>query len=187
MPRYLASGRYEPRPSVPTLANAMDVGNPSNLERMRWLFNDDVEAMRAMITPSVHTDADVRLAIRDIWTRHGYVADPHTAIAYLGLSACDRIRRGIRMFLATAHPAKFREIVEPIIGESVPLPPALAEALARQRVVQRIAADLGAARCCRTFDAFREISRAEGPIFHSRSNVSLAQGIRCICGNCGCL
>ena len=53
VPRYLATGRFEPRPSVPTLANAMDVGDPSNLERLRWLFDGDVDAMRAVITPSV--------------------------------------------------------------------------------------------------------------------------------------
>ena len=144
VPRYLASGRYEPRPSVSTLANAMDVGDPSNAERMRWLFNDDVAALRAVVTPSIHTDANVRLAIRDIWTRHGYIAEPHTAIAYLGLSASTKSAEASRVFLATAHPAKFRDTVEPLIGESIPLPPALADALSRQRVVQRIAPQISA-------------------------------------------
>ncbi len=146
VPRYLSTGRYQARPSVATLANAMDVGDPSNIERIRWLFDEDVAAMRAMITPSVHTDADVRLAIRDIWGRHGYIADPHTAIAYLGLSASTDTADAIRIFLATAHPAKFREVVEPIIGESVPLPPALADAMGRERVVERIPPTLAALR-----------------------------------------
>lgn len=146
VPRFLDSGRYEPRPSVPTLANAMDVGNPSNVERMRWLFDDDVAALRAVVTPSVHTDANVRLAIRDIWTRHGYLADPHTAIAYLGLSASTASAEVPRIFLATAHPAKFRDTVEPIIGESVPFPPALAAAMTRKRVVVRIGPTLAALR-----------------------------------------
>ena len=142
VPRYLDSGRYEPRPSVPTLANAMDVGDPSNAERMRGLFADDRAALRAIVTPSVHTDAEVRTGIRDIWRRHGYVADPHTAIAYLGLSAA--APAAVRILLATAHPAKFRDTVEPLIGEPVVCPRPLADALTRERTVERIAPTLAA-------------------------------------------
>jgi threonine synthase len=146
VPRFLATGRYDPRPSVPTLANAMDVGNPSNMERMRWLFGDDARAMRAVVTPSVHTDPEVRLAIRNLWTRHGYVADPHSAIAYLGLTASTAPFDVPRIFLATAHPAKYRDTVEPIIGDAVPLPLALAEAMTRERIVERIPPTLAALR-----------------------------------------
>jgi threonine synthase len=170
VPRYLATGQYQARASVATLANAMDVGNPSNVERMRWLFADDVEAMRAVVTPSVHTDSDVRRTIRDVWNRHGYVCDPHTAIAYLGLASLtgerarpgtpagplpgtfgsargdDAVGRHPAVFLATAHPAKFRETVEPALGQAVPLPPALAAALTRRRLVERIAPTLTALR-----------------------------------------
>jgi threonine synthase len=137
-PRYLQSGVYEPRPSVPTLANAMDVGSPSNLERIRWLFQDDLEALRRVVQGSVHTDADLRAAIRDLWNRHRYVADPHTAIAYLGLSRTGETDGMRRLFLATAHPAKFRDIVEPVIGAVVPLPQTLAEAMSRPRLVRTI-------------------------------------------------
>jgi threonine synthase len=136
LPRYLETGRYEPRPSIATLANAMDVGNPSNVERMRWLFADDVASMRRMITSSVHTDADVRGAIGELWRAHRYLADPHSAIGYLGALVAPREVPVV--FLATAHAAKFREVVEPIIGEAVPLPPALEEALTRPRQVERI-------------------------------------------------
>ena len=89
-PRYLQTGRYEPRPSVPTLANAMDVGNPSNLERLRALFDDDVAAMRRTITASVYTDADVESAIRRVDSEYGYVCDPHSAIGFLGTAAIRR-------------------------------------------------------------------------------------------------
>ena len=133
-PRYLASGRVEPRPSVTTLANAMDVGNPSNLERLRWLFDDDIRAMRAGITSLPHPDDEVRRAIRELHDRFGYVADPHTAIAYLGAAP---------VFLSTAHPAKFREVVEPVIDQSVQLPDALAATLAQQKQAHRIAPVLG--------------------------------------------
>jgi threonine synthase len=133
-PRYLASGRVEPRPSMTTLANAMDVGNPSNLERLRWLFQDDVRAMRVVIRSSPHADADVRRAIGELYERFGYVADPHTAIAYLGQA---------QVFLSTAHPAKFREVVEPVIKTPVQLPKALAATLARKKVAARISPVLG--------------------------------------------
>ena len=142
-PRYLASGRVEPRPSVTTLANAMDVGNPSNLERLRWLFKDDVQAMRSVITSSAHTDDEVRHAIAELHDRYGYVADPHTAIAYLGAVPVAPMARGA-LFLSTAHPAKFREVVEPVIKKAVQLPEALADTLTREKVAVRIAPVLGA-------------------------------------------
>jgi threonine synthase len=140
LPRYLETGRYEPRASVPTLANAMDVGNPSNVERMRWLFADDVAAMRQKIMPSVHTDGEVRAAIGELWRAHGYLADPHSAIGYLGTRRASHDAPAV--FLATAHAAKFREVVEPIIGTSVPLPAALEEALSKPRTVERISPSL---------------------------------------------
>jgi len=147
VPRYLASGRVEPRPSVPTLANAMDVGHPSNLERIRWMFDDRVEAIRAVVSASVHTDDDVRRGIRALDARYGYVADPHTAIAYLG-AVEDPGPAGAgspgRLFLATAHPAKFGDSVAPIIGRPVPIPAPLAEAMQRPRHVTRIQPHLDA-------------------------------------------
>ena len=133
VPRYFNTGRVEPKRSVPTLANAMDVGNPSNLERLQWLFNGDLPQMRALISSHAYSDDDVRNAIAELYKKHGYVADPHSAIAYLGARG-----RSNALFLATAHPAKFRDIVEPIIGVPVPLPDSLAEAVARNKVVQRI-------------------------------------------------
>lgn len=141
VPRYLDTGRFEPQPSRTTLANAMDVGHPSNFERMRWLFGDDVEAMRAMIQARAFTDDEVRAAIREVRDRYGYVCDPHSAIAYLGATKVAEVDGPPRIFLATAHPAKFREVVEPVLGRPVPLPPALEEALARPRQIVRIAAE----------------------------------------------
>ena len=138
VPRYLDTGRYEPRRSVTTLANAMDVGDPSNVERMQWLFGGDVHAMGRIVGSSVHTDADVRRAIGLLWERYGYLCDPHSAIGYLGASSETLPTGRPRVFLATAHPAKFRETVEPVVGQAVPLPSGLAEAVARPRRVERI-------------------------------------------------
>jgi threonine synthase len=142
VPQYLATGRFEPRPSRTTLANAMDVGHPSNFQRMRWLFGGDLERMRGVIEGRAFTDDELRAGVREVWDRYGYVCDPHTAIAYLGATRCCAVDTAApRIFLATAHPAKFREVVEPVLGRPVPLPPALAAALARPRQVVRIAAE----------------------------------------------
>jgi threonine synthase len=146
VPRFFATGRVEPRPSVATLANAMDVGDPSNLERLQWLFGGDLAAMRALITSTAHTDDDVRRAMKVLHEEYKYVADPHTAIAYLGTLGTPGTSHEARatLFLATAHPAKFGEVVEPVIGHPVPMPAPLAVMLAHKRVSHRINASLGA-------------------------------------------
>jgi threonine synthase len=144
VPRYFASGRVEPRASVPTSANAMDVGHPSNLERLQWLFGGDLVAMRQIVSTAAYTDDDVRRAIAELYNKYSYVADPHSAIGYLGAMEA-RAAGGppCALFLATAHPAKFRQVVEPVIGKPVPLPDALAKTLARKKTVERIGPTLG--------------------------------------------
>jgi threonine synthase len=148
VPEYLATGRFQPRASVQTIANAMDVGNPSNFERMMWLYGGDLEAMRADIAGSCHTDVEVRQVIKRVYDTRGYLLDPHSAIAYLGLHAylASTATPAPGVFLATAHPAKFGEIVEPILGRPIQTPPPLAEALARPRHILRIEASLDAVR-----------------------------------------
>jgi threonine synthase len=135
VPEYLRSGRYEPRASVRTVANAMDVGAPNNFERMQALYGGNIDALRRDVVGMAYDDARVVAEIGEVYRRHGYLLDPHGAIAWLGLQemlARDPGAKGV--FLATAHPAKFREVVEPAIGASVPLPPALEEAIARPRI-----------------------------------------------------
>jgi threonine synthase len=155
VPAYLDTGRYEPRSSVPTIANAMDVGHPSNFERMTWLYGGDRDAMRRDIAGCCFTDDDVRATIRRLFDDRGYLLDPHSAIAYLGLKRQEgqdgregqegRKRPG-GIFLATAHPAKFAEIVDPIIGRAVEKPAPLTQALARPRHVIRIDPSLDAVK-----------------------------------------
>jgi threonine synthase len=151
VPAYLATGKFEPRASVRTLSNAMDVGNPSNFERMAWLYEGDLDAMRRDITGARYGDDEVRDAIRRVYDTHGYLLDPHSAIAYLGLVGQGQVGPvgrvpNIGIFLATAHPAKFAEVVEPIIGRPVEKPAPLAQALARPRHVIRIDATLDAVK-----------------------------------------
>ena len=134
VPEYLESGVYEPRPSIATVANAMDVGAPSNFERVQSLYNSDLMALRQDIVGFAYEDSQVIAEIGHVYREHGYVLDPHSAIAWLALR--DRLvdqpdARGV--FLATAHPAKFREVVEPAIGRSIELPRALADAISRPR------------------------------------------------------
>jgi threonine synthase len=158
VPAYLATGRYEPRASVRTVANAMDVGHPSNFARMSWLYDGNLEAMRRDVTGVSFTDDHVRETIRGVYESCGYLLDPHSAIGYLGLMGqlglprrssepSSRAKAGqVGIFLATAHPAKFSEIVEPIIGRPVTKPDALALALGRPRHIIRIAAAVDAVK-----------------------------------------
>jgi threonine synthase len=147
VPEYLETGTFKPRPSVATLANAMDVGHPSNFERMLWLYGGDVDAMRRDVAGCHFTDDDVRATIRRVYEERGYLLDPHSAIAYLGLKGRPgrRAQEGqVGIFLATAHPAKFAEIVEPIVGREIERPAPLAQALARPRHIIRIEPSLAA-------------------------------------------
>ena len=134
VPEYLRSGCYTPRPSVRTVANAMDVGAPSNLERMQFLYGGSVDALRRDVTGFAYDDPRIVAEIGRVYREHGYLLDPHGAIAWLALNAdlaAHPAAHGV--FVATAHPAKFREVVEPAIGQPVPLPPVLAEAITRPR------------------------------------------------------
>jgi threonine synthase len=145
VPEYLVTGTYAPRASTQTIASAMDVGNPSNFDRMSWMYGGDVDAMRHDLAGSAHADDEVRATIRRVYEQRGYLLDPHSAIAYLGLtrSGLD-LRATPGIFLATAHPAKFHEVVESIIGGPIEKPAPLAEALVRPRHIMRIEASLDA-------------------------------------------
>ncbi|PNS08486.1 threonine synthase [Solilutibacter silvestris] len=131
LPRYFSGDEYAPRATIATLANAMDVGAPSNFERLRWWHRDDVELRAAMRASSVD-DAAISDTIRHASARHGVVPCPHTATA---LKVLEELRAtGDRRHwaaVATAHPAKFDTIVEPLIGHAIEPPPALAAWLAR--------------------------------------------------------
>lgn len=130
VPEYLHSGRFAPRPSERTLSNAMDVGNPSNFARMLALFDNDAAAMRKEIHGYAFTDAQTTEKIREIFRDFDYVLDPHGAVGLLGLEAylnAHNHPRAAGIFFETAHPAKFKEIVEEAIDAEIALPEALEE------------------------------------------------------------
>ena len=146
VPEYLAGGTYRPRPSVATLSNAMDVGDPSNWARIQWLYRGSLEEIRRDLLGSAHTDEETLGAMRDLYRRTGYVLDPHSAVAYLGAlhGMTNQRNRPTALFLSTAHPAKFQETVERAIQSKIDLPPALAQALDRPEHFLPIPAEYGA-------------------------------------------
>jgi threonine synthase len=134
VPDYLATGNWEPRASIATLASAMDVGNPSNMERLRSLYPALASLREALSADSVD-DAAIRARIGADFERYGREWCPHTATAaevYNRLDATLR-RDAPWVVVATAHPAKFNDIVEPIIGQAVAVPESLARLLDLQR------------------------------------------------------
>jgi threonine synthase len=143
---FLHSGDWQPRASVATIANAMDVGNPSNVERLRALF-PSIESMRTQVTADSVTDEQIRTRIKTDMQSLGQVWCPHTAVA---AEVYQRIatRRASEQWIivSTAHPAKFDDVVEPLIGRAVPVPEALAKLLALPKHEREIAPTLDALR-----------------------------------------
>lgn len=147
---YLDSGHFMPRPSVPTPSNAMDVGDPSNLERIRWLYGEDVARLRQDVAAVVVDDDETRDCISEVHRRTGYVLDPHGAVAWRAMEVArawaGRSQSGPWVVLATAHPSKFPEVVEFAIGRRLPLPPALEAVRRRPERILTIPAKAAALR-----------------------------------------
>lgn len=119
--QYLKTGQYNPRPSVSTIANAMDVGDPSNFARILDLYHGSHEAICAEISGATYTDEQIRETVREVYDETGYLLDPHGACGYRALS--EGLKPGeTGVFLETAHPAKFLQTVEDIIGAEVKIP-----------------------------------------------------------------
>lgn len=177
VPAYLATGHYASRQAIATLSNAMDVGNPSNFVRILELFHKEFQSLSKVLTSYSISDEETRAAIRDIYSKYHYLADPHGAVGYLALArylseqrnasqsgsspsdtsqpdtsqphksqpdiskpgAAPPALKGI--FLETAHPVKFYDVVEPIIGQQIPMPPAVQALLGRQKQSKKIDPD----------------------------------------------
>ncbi|HPN70188.1 MAG TPA: threonine synthase, partial [Saprospiraceae bacterium] len=111
VPDYLVSGLYEPRTSISTISNAMDVGNPSNFARMFDLYNGDVEAMKKDMVGYYVTDEETKTTLREIYQKYHYVADPHGAVAFKALeSYMEGHPQAVGAFFETAHPSKFEDV-----------------------------------------------------------------------------
>jgi threonine synthase len=123
---YLQTTKYEPRPSVPTIANAMDVGDPSNFARILDLYNHSHRDIVADMVGSRYSNDEIRETMKQVYSKTGYMLDPHGAVGYRALKA-DLGYGEVGVFLETAHPAKFTETVEGVLGKgTVELPEKLA-------------------------------------------------------------
>ena len=146
IPDFLETGRWQPRASIPTLASAMDVGDPSNMERLLWLYRDR-DALRRSVTAVSVTDEEIESTIRLGHERWGAYWCPHTATAFHAWSTMDKERKDESwIMVATAHAAKFETIVEPLIGGHVPVPEMLSRLMGRPTSTQKLAPDLDALR-----------------------------------------
>lgn len=135
VPEYLTSGSFSPRPSKQTISNAMDVGNPSNFSRLLDMFDQDRDLMAAVVTGKAFTDEQTRAAMWEVFERTGYIMDPHGAVGYLGLKEyLESHGQATGIFLETAHPGKFREVVEDTLNITLPLPPSLESFLVNEKL-----------------------------------------------------
>lgn len=143
VPEYLQTGEFKPRPSISTISNAMDVGNPSNFARLMDLFDNNHDKITEMLSGYCFSDDATRQAIKDLFIECNYLADPHGAVGYLGLrrflSENNIAAPGV--FLETAHSAKFIDVVEPLVGGTVKIPNRLAQYLTKERTSIKIKAD----------------------------------------------
>jgi threonine synthase len=124
VPRFLQNGQYEPKPSVQTLANAMDVGNPSNWVRIQDLFHNNLDELRDIISSYTYDDQQTVAAMTELYDKYQYIACPHTAIAYLASQAYKNEKPGeyASVFLSTAHPCKFPDAISSEVFEKIELP-----------------------------------------------------------------
>tara|TARA_R110002049_G_scaffold24009_6_gene85337 strand:+ start:19534 stop:20826 length:1293 start_codon:yes stop_codon:yes gene_type:complete len=131
---YMISQTYNPKPSVQTISNAMDVGNPSNFIRIQELHNNDFDTLKANLSSYSFTDQATKEALLEIYKYYNYIADPHGAVGYLGAKKYLENNDAHVVFLETAHPTKFLDVVEEVIEKSVPLPPQIEAVMDKEKV-----------------------------------------------------
>lgn len=135
-PEYLQTGDLHPRPSIHTISNAMDVGNPSNLARINYLLEDDMDQIRSTFSTWSYSDDKTRAMIQSTFESSVYIPDPHTAVGLLGMNQYLDESGGASthgIVVSTAHPAKFPEQVEPVLGKRIEIPEQLAQYLSREK------------------------------------------------------
>ena len=136
VPRYLETGTYNPMPTIQTISNAMDVGNPSNFIRIQKIFNNDAVKMKKYLSGYRYTDQQTRKALKEIYDLKNYIADPHGAVGYLGLKEYLNQQKEdlYGVFLETAHPVKFLDSVNKTLKLEVAIPERLKDTLSKEKV-----------------------------------------------------
>ena len=141
VPRFLETGEYVPKPSVATLSNAMDVGDPSNFIRVLEIFDQNIESLKKTVMATSVSDAATSATIREVYEKYGYILDPHGAVAYRALEdhlKSDSRQKGI--ILETAHPIKFESVAE-ILGRSPQVPTVVEDLFSKKKVSIEILRD----------------------------------------------
>ena len=136
---YLKTEEYNPKASVQTISNAMDVGNPSNFIRIQEIYKNDFENLKNNLSSFSFSDLETKLALKEIFDNYNYVADPHGAVGYLGCKAYLKEHPNAHcVFLETAHPTKFLDVVEEVIQEKQPLPKQIQAVMGKDKVATKI-------------------------------------------------
>ena len=137
---YLNSQNYKPQPSVQTISNAMDVGNPSNFVRIQEIYKNNFQLLKNNLTGFSFSDSQTRAAMKELFTKYNYIADPHGAVGYLGCKAfLEDNNQSHCVFLETAHPTKFLDVVEETINTQVPLPKQIQDVMGKDKHSIKIA------------------------------------------------
>jgi threonine synthase len=137
---YLTSGTYEPKPSKATISNAMDVGNPSNFIRIQEMYQHDLNAIKNDFSSYSFSDEETLEAMKYLHTTCKYISEPHGAIGYLGLikELKKQSKERVGIFLETAHPIKFLDTVEPVLGINIEIPQQIESVLGKEKVSVKI-------------------------------------------------
>ena len=135
VPRFLKTGNYDPMPTIQTISNAMDVGNPSNFIRIQKIFNNDVVKIKKILSGFRYTDQETKKALKEIYALKNYIADPHGAIGYFGLKEYleQKNEDYYGVFLETAHPVKFLDTVNNTLKLEVEIPERLKDTLSKEK------------------------------------------------------
>ena len=146
VPRFLVSGQYEPKPSIQTLSNAMDVGNPSNWVRIQDLFAGNMAELKAMLSSYTFTDEETKEGMNKLVQESNYIACPHTAIAWLGAKAYAKENPGhyASVFLSTAHPCKFPDAIDPEVFKEIALPDGAETLQGKEKLAEPLEVDFEA-------------------------------------------
>jgi threonine synthase len=139
VPQFLKNGIYTPKPSIATISNAMDVGNPSNFVRIQEMYHNDLNEFNKDFSSYTYTDEETKFAMKNIYINSGYIAEPHGAVGYLGLKKeLLNYSESIGVFLETAHPIKFLDVVEPVLNLQLPIPTQIESVLGKEKVSIKI-------------------------------------------------
>ena len=134
VPQYLIKGNYDPKPSKATISNAMDVGNPSNFIRIQELFDNNLSSLKKSFSSYSFSDDETKIMMKSIHDKFNYISEPHGAIGYLGLKKHGLKTNEFGVFLETAHPVKFLQVVEETLTVNVEIPPQIKQVMSKEKV-----------------------------------------------------